>query len=190
MSGTPVTGVILAGGESRRMGTHKALVLWKNRPLIQWVYDALYPLCKEILIIANTGDFSFLNARVYPDNFPGTGPAAGIETALSRCSTPLALISSCDTPNLSTSLFSHLLDHHGTFEISIAGHDGTDEPLIGVYSRSATGHFHTALMSGNARPPRIIRQTRWQAIPITPELDFYRTDLFLNLNAPEDLNTH
>ncbi len=190
MTGAPVTGVILAGGESRRMGTHKALVLWKNRPLIQWVYDALFPLCKEILIIANTGDFSFLNARVPPATFPGTGPAAGIETALSRCSTPLALISSCDTPNLSTSLFRHLLMHHGSYDISIAGHDETDEPLIGVFSRSASQYFHKALMSGNARPPRIIRQTRWQTIPITPELDFYHTDLFLNLNAPEDLNTH
>jgi len=187
MAGDRVTGVILAGGESRRMGSNKALVSWKNKPLIQWVYDSMLQVCPDILIIANFGDFSFLSARVYPDNYPGTGPAAGIESALSHCTTPAALIASCDTPNLSPDFFRYLIGHHGDFDISITGHDGTDEPLIGIFNHSVLRFFQSAILSGNARPPHIIRQTNWQTIGISPDLDFYRSDLFLNLNAPEDL---
>ncbi len=187
MTSHPVTGIILAGGESRRMGSNKALISWKGEPLIQWVYDSMRQVCPDILIIANSGDFSFLKASVYPDNYPGTGPAAGIESALSHCTTPAALIASCDTPNLSPALFRYLINNHKDFDISITAHDGTDEPLIGVFNRSSLRYFQSAILSGNARPPHIIRQTNWQTIAISPDLDFYRSDLFLNLNAPEDL---
>lgn len=187
MMGGPVTGVILAGGESRRMGSNKALLIWKDKPLIQWVYDSMRKVCSDILIIANSGEYPFPGTTIYPDNYPGTGPAAGIESALSHCTTPAALIASCDTPNLSPALFRYLVSRHGDFDISITGHDGTDEPLIGIFNRSTLRLFQSAILSGNARPPHIIRQTNWQTIEIHPGLDFYRPDLFLNLNAPEDL---
>jgi len=183
----PVSGAILAGGKSLRMGTQKALVVWNNKPLVQWVFESMQEVCSEVLIIANEGDFSFLNARVYPDNLTGNGPAGGIESALSHASTNSILISSCDTPNLDSRLFRHLIDHHGDFDISICGHDGTDEPLIGLFNRSVRDVFRSSILSGNNRPPRIIRQTRWQAVEITPDLDFYQPDLFLNLNYPSDL---
>jgi molybdopterin-guanine dinucleotide biosynthesis protein A len=182
-----ITGIILAGGESKRMGAHKPLVEYKGKPLINWVFDALKPVCQEIIIIANSGDFSHLDARVYPDNYPGTGPAAGIESGLSHCLTPLALICSCDTPNLSSELFDHLISSHEGYDISIASHDGTNEPLIGVYSQSVHAIFRAAILSGDPHPPRIIRQCTWQEIPIAGDSELYRPDLFLNLNSPSDL---
>lgn len=187
MTPTLVTGAILAGGESRRMGTNKPLTSYKGKPLIQWVYESMQTVCDEILIIANTGDYSFLNARVIPDNFRGSGPAAGLEAALKASSHPLVLVSSCDTPNLSPGFFRYLIDNHTDHDISIAGHDDTDEPMIGVYSRRIHQLFWEALTGGNNRPPAVIRQTLWQIIPVHPGLDFYRSDLFLNLNTPQDL---
>jgi len=162
-------------------------VLFKGKPLINWVFDAMKPLCREIIIIAHDGDFSHLDARVYPDNYPGTGPAAGIEAGLSHCLTPLALISSCDTPNLSTELFEHLIARQEGFDISIASHDETNEPLIGVYSQSVHAIFLAAILSGDPHPPRIIRQCKWQEIPVSGDSAIYRPDLFLNLNSPSDL---
>lgn len=182
-----ITGIILAGGESRRMGTPKPLVPYKGKPLINWIFDALRPICSEIVIIANSGDFSPLAASVYPDNYPGNGPAAGIEAGLSHCRTKLALISSCDTPNLSTEFFKFLLRNHGGFDISIAYHDDADEPLIGVYSRLVHPVFMEAILSGDPHPPRIIRKCKWQAIPVQPGHNFWRPDLFINLNSPSDL---
>jgi molybdopterin-guanine dinucleotide biosynthesis protein A len=187
MSHAAVTGIILAGGESRRMGTLKPFVLYRGKPMINWTFEALQPICSEIIIIANSGDFSEYDSLVFPDNFPGNGPAAGIEAGLSHARNNLTLITSCDTPNLPTALFMHLLERHHSFDISIAAHEGINEPLIGVYSRSVHSLFREAILSGDPHPPRIIRQCRWQEVPVTPDLDFYLPDLFLNLNAPSDL---
>ena len=185
-----ITGAILAGGQSRRMGFGKALIPWKNKPLIQWVYDSLSEVCSDILIIANKGDYSFLRAWVFPDNFPGNGPAAGIEAALSHSLTESTLIVSCDTPNLNPGLFRFLYSRHGSYDVSICGHDGIDEPLIGLFNRSVHSLFRSAILEGNPRPPGIIRKTNWQVVEISPVLDFYSPDLFLNLNSPEDLAWH
>ena len=184
-----ITGIILAGGESRRMGTLKPLILFKGEPMINWIFAALDPICSEILIIANSGDFSALAATVYPDNYPGNGPAAGIEAGLDHCRTKLALISSCDTPNLSTDFFRFLHQNHHGFDISIAAHDGINEPLIGVYSRSVQPVFRDAILSGDPHPPRIIRQCKWHEVRIHSGLNFFRPDLFLNLNTPTDLKS-
>ena len=182
-----ITGIILAGGESRRMGTSKPLIHYKGKHLINWIFEAIRPICSEILIIANSGDFSALAASVYPDNYPGNGPAAGIETGLYYCSSNLALISSCDTPNLSTDFFRHLLMNHHGFDISIASHDDINEPLIGVFSRSVHPVFRDAIVSGDPHPPRIIRQCKWHEVSVNSGHHFYKPDLFLNLNTPLDL---
>ncbi len=182
-----ITGIILAGGESRRMGTLKPLIHYKGKPLINWIFDALHPICSYLFIIANAGDYSALVASVFPDNYPGNGPAAGIEAGLSYCKTDLALISSCDTPNLTTDFFNFLLQNHHGFDISIASHDDINEPLIGVYSRSVHPFFRDAIISGDPHPRRIIRQCKWQEISINSGHNFYGPDLFLNLNTPLDL---
>lgn len=182
-----LTCIILAGGESRRMGTNKPLTIYQGKPLIHWIFQALAPICPTRIIVANTGDFSFWPAQVVADNFPGMGPAAGIEAGLAACSTDLALVASCDTPNLPTGLFLHLLGQHEGNEITLASHEGVREPLIGVYSRSVHDRFRQALMEGDPHPHHIIRGCRWQEVPLTPDLPFYRPDLFLNLNTPTDL---
>jgi len=189
MTQAGITGIILAGGESRRMGTLKPLVNYKGKPLINWIFEALHPICCEIIIIANSGDFSALSTSVYPDNFPGNGPAGGIEAGLSHCHTDLALITSCDTPNLSTGFFRHLLHNQNGFDISIAAHDAINEPLIGLFARSVHPLFKAAILAGDPHPPRIIRQCKWQEVPVGTGQEFFRPDLFLNLNTPSDLKT-
>lgn len=183
-----ITGIILAGGESRRMGSLKPLIVYKGKPLINWIFEALKPLCSQTIIVANVGDFSELPALVFPDNYPGNGPAGGIEAGLSHCQTDHAIITSCDTPNLTSGFFKHLIQNHNGFEISITGHDGTNEPLIGVYSRLVHPAFENAILAGDPHPPRIIRKCKWQEIQVDTHHDFYRPDLFLNLNTPFDLN--
>jgi molybdopterin-guanine dinucleotide biosynthesis protein A len=187
MTATAVTGIILAGGEGKRMGTFKPLVPYRGKPLIAWVFEEMSAICGPMVIIANSGDFSAFNAAVFPDNYPGIGPAAGIEAGLSHCQTPLALFCSCDTPNLSSGFFRYLVENHGDYDISIPVHEGITEPLNGVFSRRIHSRFEKAILAGDPHPPRIIRQCHWQEIPVGPEQNFYRPDLFLNLNRPSDL---
>lgn len=183
-----ITGAILAGGQSSRMGQMKALVPWQNRPMIQWVYDALEPISDEILISANTNDLSYLNATLIPDPWDGIGPIAGIAAVLSEARTDRVIIVSCDTPGVNTGLFTFLLEKHGNYEISLASHGGISEPMIGIFNQDLHQHFVKAIRDGRYKPPQAIRQRCWQAVDVSADLDFYHPDLFLNVNSPADMN--
>ena len=186
-TGSQITGIILAGGQNLRMGNNKAFVIWKGKRLINWVYEAIRPLCSKIIISANEGDFSFLDASIVPDRYEKIGPAAGIEAGLYSSQTELNIIVSCDTPMLSSDFFRHMIMHHKNFDISIPIHDGINEPLIGIYMRSVLNKFQDAISKGQYKPPPIIKSCSYQEISIYKELFFYKPDLFLNLNRPEDL---
>lgn len=182
-----VTCIILAGGAASRMGQPKPFIRWKGKLLIEWVFEAIKPVCSNIIIVANQGDFSFLGATVVPDNFPRQGPASGIEAGLTAMHTTHAVVVSCDTPNLPAALFEHLLKQHGNYEVTIASHEGITEPLIGIYAKETLERFRSALVAGDPHPPRIIRSCKWQAVAISAANNFFAPDLFLNLNTPNDL---
>jgi molybdopterin-guanine dinucleotide biosynthesis protein A len=116
------------------------------------------------------------------------GPAAGIEAGLKASRNGTCLIVSCDTPMLSPALFRYLLDHHRNAEISLPVHEGKLEPLVGVYNRSAHEAFKRALENGIMSPREIIPACDWKEVGIGPLQEFYRDDLFLNLNTPQDLS--
>ena len=185
-----ITGIILAGGRNQRMGQNKALINWRGKRLIDWVYDALKPLCSSIIISSNEIIPMPKEALIVPDRHKNIGPAAGIESGLFHSQTQLNIIVSCDTPLLSTSFFSYLLSRHNDFEISIPIHNGINEPMIGIYKRSVLPAFQEAISRGLHKPPAIIRSCRFQEIQVDENMNFYNPDLFLNLNSPEDLKNY
>lgn len=182
-----ITGIILAGGENKRMGKNKALVEWRGKSLINWVLDAIQPLCSQIIISSNDTFPVKPGVKIVPDRFSRTGPAAGIEAGLYHSTTKLNIIVSCDTPLVSTEFFEYMISKHQDKEISIPVHNGVNEPMIGIYNKSVQHVFQEALKSGRNKPPAIIRTCRYQEVPIKRDLNFYRGDMFLNLNSPEDL---
>ena len=104
-----ITGVILAGGKSSRMGTDKGLLELNGKPLIQYAIDTLKSIGLEIIIISNNSDYEQFGFPVYPDIIPDKGPIGGVYTALSYSSTEKNLIVSCDTPFLSKKLLNYLI---------------------------------------------------------------------------------
>jgi len=97
-----ITGVILAGGRSARMGgKDKGLIALAGRPFIEHVIAAIAPQTGALMISANR-NLARYRAYGYPvvtDNFGGfQGPLAGICAALAETATPYAAIAPCDTP--------------------------------------------------------------------------------------------
>jgi molybdopterin-guanine dinucleotide biosynthesis protein A len=182
-----ITGIILAGGHNRRMGRNKAMVEWRGKKMLDWVYDTISPLCTHVIISSNESIPHPSGSDLVPDIHKGIGPAAGIESGLFNSSTKLNIIVSVDTPALGTGLFSYLINMHGDYEITIPVHNGVNEPMIGIYDRSVLPVFQKAIAEGFTKPPAIIRSCRYQEVTVDESMNFYSPEMFLNLNSPQDL---
>ncbi len=183
-----ITGLILAGGKSRRMGSDKAFIQWNNKYLIQYVFEALEPICHEILVSSNSLSERYDPYSLIQDRFADIGPIAGLESGLYHANHPHIVVASCDTPFVTTDLFRHLLLVHGDHEITVASHEGIDQPLIGIYQKAIHHKIYQAILADNNTPHAVIKSLHWQEVPISQHMNFYSRDLFLNLNQPEDFN--
>ena len=105
-----ITGIILAGGKSSRMGTEKGLILYKNKPFVKHIIEAMKPLVNNIIIICNTRAYERFGFKCYEDLIKNTGPLAGIYTGLSYSKTDNNLIVSCDIPLVNTVVLQKLID--------------------------------------------------------------------------------
>ena len=113
-----VTGVILAGGKSKRLGKvqPKALIPLGGKMLLARVADVLKPLCKELLVVVRKGqdddvpDLGIaLGMHVVEDDPITEGPIAALRAGLSACTTPVAFVTGADHPFLSTALILEMI---------------------------------------------------------------------------------
>ena len=137
----PLTGLILAGGKSRRMGTNKALIPLLGRPMIQWVLERIRPFCEEIWVVGGEAeDYRFLNVPTVKDRIPQMGPLGGLYTGLLTSSSEWNLVVSCDAPFLPTTLIKHLvllLRQHSAsgYQLFLPATQDKDQPLSALYSK-------------------------------------------------------
>ena len=113
-SAEEISAVILAGGRGRRMGgADKGLVKYRQRPLVEWVLDAIRPQVSEVLISANRNVdvYAQYGCRVVSDTLPEfPGPLAGVLSTMEVVNTPWLLVTPCDSPHLPANLAQNLLD--------------------------------------------------------------------------------
>ena len=102
------TGLILAGGQSRRFGSNKALHPIKGKPMIQWVYDALKSVCDTILVSCQDAALFDLEAGFVADAYPNSGPLAGLEAGLRTSTTPWTIVLPVDMPYIEPALLDQL----------------------------------------------------------------------------------
>ena len=113
----PVTGVILAGGQSRRMGENKALMQLGDDPLIGHVIRRMRLVTDELLLVTNSPtEYANLNVPMHGDIFSGTGALGGIYTGLMHASHDAVLCVACDSPFLEPKLLTHLVSVLGEYD--------------------------------------------------------------------------
>ena len=119
-----IAAVILAGGRGTRMGgADKGLVEYQQRPLIDWVLQALRPQVSEVLISANRNVdvYAKYGCSVIADTLSGfPGPLAGVLAAMDAVSTRWLLVVPCDTPHLPADLAQTLLGAAQAEDVAIA----------------------------------------------------------------------
>ncbi len=143
------TAIILAGGQSRRMGSNKALLSYHGKPLIQYSIDLALQFTNQILISANNRDLDYLGYPVIRDFFPVKAPLAGIHAGLRVSATDWNLVLTCDMPNVSKGLTDLLLTSlDDNLRMVVPQHDGFLEPLCGFYHRDLISLIENNIAAG------------------------------------------
>jgi molybdopterin-guanine dinucleotide biosynthesis protein A len=184
---TMATGIVLAGGQGRRMGgADKGLQLLHGRPLAAWVLERLAAQVDEVLINANRNAdrYASLGARVVADATPGhAGPLAGMQRGLMEARHARVLFVPCDAPRLPLDLAARLSRPLGDprWDASVARAGGRIQPVFCMARRALLPQL-TAFLEGGGR-----KVDAWLATLRTTTVDFEDAAAFANVNSLDDL---
>jgi len=185
-----VSGIILAGGQSRRMGRDKALIDFQGKPIIAHVIDTLRTLVQDVVVVSNrSNSYDLLGAHVVADYDPPCGPLGGIAAGLQAMDSELAIVVACDMPFLNVSLLRWLIDQAEGYDAVVPQTGDEYEPLHAIYRRTCYNPIARRIEQGDRRVIsffadvrlRPIKEAAWRAIdPAGRSL--------VNLNTPGDLS--
>lgn len=185
-----VTGYVLAGGASRRMGTDKACLPLGGERLVDRQIRLLRAVCHTVAIIGPSAKFGDTGIQVYEDAIPGQGPLGGIQAGLERARTEFSLFLGCDMPLMEARFLRYLCQQAMTTTALATvppPWTGGRYPLCIVLRRRALARVVACLESGQNQVGRFFLQVPRR--PIT-KAEFARagfsTRIFLNLNTPKE----
>ena len=177
-----ITGIVLAGGNSSRMGFDKGLAEFRGKPLVRYAIDTLQQICSRIIISTNAATYNQLGFPVQADLIPGAGPMGGIYSALTKSKTEHNLVLSCDTPLVKAALMHRLLENAEGYQVVLpASKPGVVEPLIGYYNKNNSPAMLEFIKRGTVKLIDYIETTYYRCIAVYDD-----PDQFLNLNTPEE----
>lgn len=183
---TDITGVILVGGKSRRMGRDKAFLPLDGMPLFERVLAVFRQLFATVVLVGGDEErFGSYGLTTYPDIYPGSA-LGGLYTGLSHAGTEHIFVGSCDMPFPSASLVRYLCTLREEHDCVVPETEKGFEPLFAVYAKSALPAMLELLQSGNFRIYDLypLLDTRYVG---TGELAPYVEERSLiNLNTPEE----
>ena len=185
-----MTGIILAGGENRRMGQNKALLRLNGQTLVEDIIGKLQHLFQDVLIVSSHPEaYRQFGVRVVCDIVPGKGPLGGIYSGLVHSSSPWNFVAACDMPFLNPGLIEHMKGRTGESDILIPKGRRGYEALHAFYSNACIDAIERKFAS----------RTGLQVIDLLDDVrtveigeeEIRRFDpdgsAFFNINTPEDL---
>lgn len=182
-TGAPdITGIVLAGGEGRRMGGQdKGWLEINGKPMIVRVLERLQPQVSDLLISANRNleDYRALKVRVVEDETPFCGPLGGISASLKAMQTEYAVIVPTDAPGIPPDLVQVLFAHLPA-RLILCRDEQRMQPLFGIYHRNLSESIDHFLRSGDRKLGLWCQQNNPVFVTIGD------TSGFTNLNTPED----
>ena len=183
-----ITGIVLSGGKSSRMGTEKGLVKWRGKALIEYSLDALQKVCDQIIISSNKDCYSYLDLPVVKDEIENCGPMGGIYSCMKAYPSDIYVVVSCDVPNVSSALFSDLIANLDQNDVIIpVDEKGKKQPLAAVYRYESFPQIEKELLNGRYKMMKLLDLMHTKAFLISPDLPYYSNKLLSNANTPDDI---
>ena len=183
-----VTGLVLAGGQGRRMGTvDKGLQLLHGKPMVAAVLARLAPQVGEILINANQNlkAYESFGYRVVPDAIGGfAGPLAGLHAGLGAASHPLVLTAPCDSPFLPLDLFSRLKGAIKDNDLAVAKTGDQPHPVFALVRSTVRQNLEDFLSRGGRKIDAWYASLKVIEVPFDDEADAFR-----NINTRAELDS-
>ena len=208
-----VSGIILAGGLSRRMGRDKAFIDFDGVPLIARVLERVQPLCAEVMIVANDKDaYAQFGVPVIGDVYPGKGSLGGTYSGVLAAREQYVLAVACDMPFLNTALLRYLISLAPQFDLVIpraadlvSKSPRADaprktrrllakqvdlHPMHAVYAKTCLPAMKARLFTGDLRLIGFHDDVRVRVVE-PAEVDRFDPQhlSFFNANTPEDLES-
>ncbi len=183
------SGVVLAGGRSRRLGVNKAFVTVGGVALIERVLGQLSQVCDDMIIVTqDPATYEGLGASVIEDTWPGAGSLGGIYTGLQAARHERAVVVGCDMPFLDVRLLRYMILLSADYDVVIPREDSLLEPLHAVYSKACLQPIEDLLRAGERRIIGFLDRVRVRYVEPAETQVFDPSQIsFFNINTPEDL---
>lgn len=182
---------ILAGGESKRMGTNKAFIELREKPLIRWVIESLQKLKifnRIFLVVSDLTQFLPIELELHSDILSKRGPLGGLHAALYFCRSEYLFVAACDTPLLKPEVIELIVSGVKGFDACVPVINGNFEPLLAAYRKRALKAVEGAIERGERRVVSFFKDIKLKKVSedeikkLDPELIS-----FFNLNSPKDV---
>lgn len=183
-----VTGVLLAGGNSRRMGQNKALMPLAGHRLVDRVLAVLRGIFDDLLMVTNSPDlYADLGVRMVPDLVAGKGALGGIHSAIHHAATPHCLVVACDMPFLNAAVLRYLVEQRSGYDVVVPSVHGRPQPLHTVYGKACLQPIARCLETERLHVVGFFPAVRVREVTAEELAGFDPEGLsFRNLNTPEE----
>ncbi|MCK5729950.1 MAG: molybdenum cofactor guanylyltransferase [Draconibacterium sp.] len=181
-----ITGIILAGGKSKRMGADKALLKTNGKTLLEQSIELIQPFCNTILISSNNSKHKIFGHKIIHDEISNCGPIGGIYSCLKKSETDWNFVLSVDSVFVESEFIKFLITEIDSISAIVPIHSEGKEPLIALYHKNSLMEFEKMLKLGDFKMYNLINSVNTKWIDSKKWIEKY-PQLFHNLNRPEDL---
>jgi molybdopterin-guanine dinucleotide biosynthesis protein A len=183
-----VTGVILAGGQSRRMGQDKAFLPFGKGLLIERVIEVVQQVTADVILITNTPErYQRFGLPMFSDVIAEAGSLGGIYTGLVSAKTPYSLCLACDMPFVKPTFLRFLCRTAAEADVVIPRNAEDFQPLCAVYSQVCRDPIRHKIEVGQLKITGFFDQVRVRVIDgdLLTRYDPHDV-MFFNANTPEE----
>jgi molybdopterin-guanine dinucleotide biosynthesis protein A len=190
-----MTGIVLAGGQSRRLGRDKAVERVGGKTLLERAVDALARVAEEVLVVGRPQERGTrsqeqgVRMRFLEDARRGRGPLGGLYTGLQAATGTYVWAVSCDMPFLDPSLLTQLMEWAPGYDAVVPRRDGQAQTLHAVYSRDCAGVAEALIQKGRPGLHTLLDQIRVRYVEedTLQPVERWRRSCF-SVNTEEDLD--
>ena len=177
---TPFTGIVLAGGASRRMGQNKAQLTLLGKTLLEHQIEKLRQAGASEILISGKDSPPLPNTSIIADILPDRGPLGGLHACLKAAYYPTCLILSVDVPLIPVATLRQLAVTH-VHGATVLRHGKHVEPLIGMYDSALAEVIYPLIETGGAPVRALEHLAPWEYVD-------YQDDeaLLCNCNTPQE----